>query len=240
MNRLRWLWLAPIAFLVLRVLGGQLVEQAVDQRDPPGRFASTLLVDAELFSVGMYLAGVGGLAFLWFAWSLRQRLRAEGSAGPAEAMAFGGALIWGTLYIAATALAATAPVLADYYDDPEAARLVTNLELASAPLSLTLFGAFVFGNGLALRRASLVPRWMASTGAVIGAALIVGAALETIVEPTVSRSEEQVDNVVTFITGLASSGLIPLWAIGVGVALFRRDGGIASDTGSTARNQQSA
>lgn len=26
MNRLRWLWLTPVAFFVLRVLGGQLIE----------------------------------------------------------------------------------------------------------------------------------------------------------------------------------------------------------------------
>ena len=64
MNRLRWLWLTPVAYLVLRVLGGQLVEQAVDQRDAPGRFASTLLDKAEMFSVGTYLGGLSGLAFL--------------------------------------------------------------------------------------------------------------------------------------------------------------------------------
>jgi hypothetical protein len=228
MTRLRWLWLAPIAFVALRVLGSQFVEEAVDQRVPPRAFASTLLADAELFSVGMYLAGLAGLAFLWFAWALRERLRHEGAAGPAEAMAFGAAVLWGTLYVAATALAATAPVLADYYDDPEGARLVTNLDFATAPLALTLVGAFALGNGLALRRASLVPQWLASTGAVVGVLLVVTAALQTIVEPTVSRSEEEVDNVVSFLTGFASFALVPFWTIAVGVALFRRDGRTAA------------
>ena len=231
LTAVRWLWFAPVAFFVLRVLGNQFVEQAVDQRDPPRRFASTLLAEAELFSVGMYLSGLAALAFLWFAWSLRERLRNEGAIGPAQALAFGGALLWGAMYVAAAALAASAPVLADYYDDPEGARLVTNLEFVSAPLALTLLGVFAFGNGLALLRASLVPRWLASAGAVLGAALILGAALQTIVEPTVSRSEEAVDNVVTFITGFALSGLIPLWAIAVGVALFRRDGAARGEMG---------
>ena len=224
MNRLRWLWLTPVAFFVLRVLGGQLVEEAVDQRDAPETFASKLLANAEVFSVGMYLVGLSGLAFLWFAWALREKLRQEDTAGLAGAVAFGSALVWGTLTVAAAVLAATAPVLADYYNDPEGARLVTNLEFAAAPLALTMFGAFAVGNGLALRRASLVPPWLAWTGAVLGCLLIVTAALQPIVEPTVSRSEEEVTNIVSFLTGFASFGLVPLWAVAVGVALFRRDG----------------
>lgn len=224
MNRLRWLWLTPVAFFVLRVLGSQLVEEAVDQRDAPQAFASELLANAEVFSVGMYLAGLSGLAFLWFAWALREKLRQEDTAGVAEAVAFGSALVWGALTVTAAVLAATAPVLADYYNDPEGARLVTNLEFAAAPLALTLFGAFAVGNGLALRRASLVPRWLAWTGAVLGCLLIVAAALQPIAEPTVSRSEEEVDNIVSFLTGFTSFALVPLWTIAVGVALFRRDG----------------
>lgn len=160
MNRLRWLWFAPVAFFALRVMGGQLVEEAIDQRDAPETFASTLLDNAEVFSIGAYLAGLSGLAFLWFAWALREKLRQQDTPGVAEAVAFGSAMVWGTLTVAAALLAATAPVLADYFNDPEGARLVTNVEFAVAPLSLTLFGAFALGNGLALRRASLVPPWV--------------------------------------------------------------------------------
>ena len=231
MIRLRWLWLTPVAFFVLRVLGGQLVEEAVDQRDAPETFASTLLANAEVFSVGMYLVGLSGLAFLWFAWALREKLRQEDTAGMAGAVAFGSAMVWGTLTVAAAVLAATAPVLADYYNDPEGARLVTNLEFAAAPLALTMFGAFAVGNGLALRRASLVPPWLAWTGAVLGCLLIVTAALQPIVEPTVSRSEEVVHNIVSFLTGFVSLGLVPLWTIAVGVALFRRDGRTPGNAG---------
>jgi hypothetical protein len=229
MNRLRWLWLTPVAFFVLRVLGSQLVEDAVDQRDPPQMFASTLLANGEVFSVGMYLAGRSGLAFLLFAWALREKLRHEDTAGLAEAVAFGSGLLWGTLTVAAAVLAATAPVLADYYNDPEGARVVTNFEFAAAPLALTLFGAFALGNGLALRRASLVPPWLAWTGVALGCLLVVTAALQPIVEPTVSRAEEDVQNIVSFLTGFTSFGLIPLWTITVGVALFRRDGRTPGD-----------
>ncbi len=146
----------------------------------------------------------------------------------AEAVAFGSAEVWGTLTVAAAVLAATAPVLADYYNDPEGARLVTNLEFAAAPLALTLFGGFAVGNGLALRRASLVPPWLAWTGAVLGCLLIVAAALQPIAEPTVSRSDEEVD-IVSFLTGFNSFALVPLWTIAVGVALFRRDGRTPGD-----------
>ncbi len=224
MNRLRWLWLTPVAFFVLRIIGNQLVEGAVDQRHAPKKFSSELLANAESFSVGMYLAGLSGLVFLWFAWALWQRLRQQESTGPAEAVAFGTAVLWSALFVAAAALAATAPVLADYYDDAEGARLVANLEWAGAPLALTLFGAFALGNGLALRRTSLVALWLAWAGAALGALLVVTAALQPIAEPTVSRSEEEVNSIVSFLTGFTSFALIPLWTIAVGVALFLRDG----------------
>lgn len=224
MNRLRWLWLAPVAFFVLRILANQLIESAVDQRDAPQTFASELLANAEVFSVGTYLAGLSGLAFLWFAWALWQRLRQHRSIGPAEAVAFGSAVLWSTLFVATAVLAATAPVLAEYYDDADGARLVANLEFAGAPLTLTLFGAFALGNGLALRRAALVPPWLAWAGVAVGGLLVVTAALQPIAEPTLSRSEEEVNSIVSFLTGFTSFGLVPLWTIAVGVALFRRDG----------------
>ena len=129
----------------------------------------------------------------------------------------------------AAVLAASAPVLADYYNYREGARLVTNLEFAAAPLALTLFGAFAVGNGLALRRASLVPRWLAWTGAVLGCLLIVTATLQPIADPTVSRSEEGGHNIVSFLSGFTSFALVPLWTIAVGVALFRRDGRTPDD-----------
>lgn len=229
MNRLRWLWLTPIAFFVLRIIGNQLVESAVDQRDAPQTFASELLANPEAFSVGMYLVGLSGLAFMWFAWALWEKLRQHGSTGPPEAVAFGSAVLWSTMIVAAAALAATAPVLADYYDDAEGARLVANLEWAGAPLALTLFGSFALGNGLALRRASLIPPWLAWAGAALGGLLVVTAALQPIAEPTVSRSEEEVNSIVSFLTGFTSFALIPLWTIAVGLALFRRDGRTPGD-----------
>ena len=109
--------------------------------------------------------------------------------------------------------------------------MVANLELAGAPLALMLFGAFALGNGLALRRASLVPRWLAWAGAALGGLLVVTAALQPIAEPTFSRSEEEVKSTVSFLTGFTSFGLIPLWTIALGLALFRRDGRTAGEAG---------
>lgn len=231
MSRLRWLWLTPVAFFVLRILGGQLVEGAVDPRDAPETFSSKLLAEAEAYSLGTYLTGLSTLAFLWFAWALRVRLRQEkDNGGLADAAAFGAALVWGSLTVAASVVAATAPVLADYFNDAEGARLVANLEFGAAPLALTLFGAFAAGNGVALRRASLVPAWLAWAGVIIGCLLIVTSALQPIAEPTASRSEEEVDNIVTFLTGFTSFALAPLWSIAVAIVLFRRDGGTPRDT----------
>lgn len=223
MHRLRWLWFMPVAFFVLRIVGGQLVEDAIDQRDAPQEFASSLLANAETFSVGIYLAGLSGLAFLWFAWALRKTLQQAGATASAG-VGFAGGFGWGALYVAASALAATAPLLADYLNDPEAARLVVNLDFATSPLALTLLGAFALGNGLALKRTAIIASWLAWAGVLLGAVLVIAAALQPIAEPTVSRSEEEVNNIVSFITGFSAMGLIPLWTIATGVALFRREG----------------
>lgn len=223
MRRLRWLWFMPVAFFVLRIVGGQLIEEAIDQRDAPQEFASTLLANAETFSIGIYLVGLSGLAFLWFAWALRKRLQQDGASGSAS-LGFAGGVGWGALYVAAAALAATAPMLADYLQDPESARLVVNLDISTSPLALTLLGVFALGNGLALRRTAIIAPWLAWAGVVLGAVLVIAAALQPIAEPTVSRAEEEVQNIVSFITGFSALGLIPLWTIATGVALFRREG----------------
>ena len=223
MRRLRWLWFLPVAFFVLRIVGGQLIEEAIDQRDAPQEFASSLLANAETFSIGIYLVGLSGLAFLWFAWALRKRLQQEGSHG-ATSVGFAGGLGWGALYVAAAVLAATAPMLADFLQDPQSARLVVNLDISTSPLALTLLGVFALGNGLALRQTAIIAPWLAWAGVLLGAVLVVTAALQPIAEPTVSRSEEEVQNIVSFITGFSAMGLIPLWTIATGFALFRREG----------------
>ena len=223
MRQHRWLWFTPVAAFVLRIVGGQLVEGAVDHADAPQVFAASLLANAETFSIGIYLVGLSGIAFLWFAWALWTRLQQAGASGSAKA-ALAAGVMWGGLFLVAAVLAGTAPVLADYLHDPEGARLVVNLDLATAPLALTLLGAFALGKGLALRRTPLIPAWLAWAGVLLGGLLVLTAALQPIAEPTVSRSEEEVRNVVSFITGLTFAGLIPLWTIATGVALFRWEG----------------
>ena len=223
MRQHRWVWFTPVAFAALRIIGNQFVEGAVGQRDAPQAFLASLLADAESFSIGMYLIGLSGLAFLMFTWALREVLRQGAAPGWAKA-GFAGGVAWGAVHVVAALLGATAPVLADYFDDAEGARLVTNLELATAPLALTLLGVFALSNGLALRRTAAVPPWLAWAGVLLGGLLIVTSALQTVAEPTASRSEEEVNNVVTFITGFVFAGLIPLWTIATGIMLFRGEG----------------
>ena len=231
MRQHRWVWFTPVTFAGLRIIGNQFVEGAVDQRDAPQAFLASLLADAESFSIGMYLIGLSGIAFLLFAWALREALRQAEASGWAEA-GFAGGVAWGAVHVVAALLGATAPVLADYFDDAEGARLVTNLELSTAPLALTLFGVFALGNGLALRRTAVIPRWLAWGGVLLGGLLVVTAALQPIADPTASRSEEEVNHVVTFITGIAFAGLIPLRTITTGIVLFRGEGRRTAVAGS--------
>ena len=139
---------APTAFLLLRIVGAQLEEQAVDRKEPPPDFAADLLARPELFSAGVYLTGLGGLALLWFVWQLRQRNReAQGNGGQAVEVAWAAGSLWALLVVLASLLGATAPVIAKHHQDAEGARLFATVEFPVAPLGLTLFGAFAVGNG---------------------------------------------------------------------------------------------
>ena len=53
---------ALTAFFVLRIVGTQLEEVAVDRRDPPPEYAADLLDRPEAFSAGVYLTGLAALA----------------------------------------------------------------------------------------------------------------------------------------------------------------------------------
>ena len=162
---------------------------------------------------------------------MREALRQGEASGWGEA-GFAGGVAWGAVQVVAALLGATAPVLADYLDDAEGARLLTNLELATTPVALTLFGVFALANGLALRRTTVIPRWLAWAGVLLGGVLFVTAALQPIADPTASRSEEEVHHVVTFITGIAFAGLIPFWTMATGIVLFRGEGRRTAVTGS--------
>ncbi len=214
---------APSAFFLLRIVGSQLEEQAGDRRDPPPEYAADLLDRPELLSAGMYLTGLGGLALLWFVWQLRQRHRqAQGSGGQAVEVAWAAGSLWALLVVLGSLLGATAPVIAKHYQDAEGARLFATVEFPVAPLGLTLFGAFALGNGLASLRTAALPRWLAWAGVALGIVLVVFSALQPLAEPTVSRSEQDADSVVSVVTGLLSFGLVPLWAIAAGIGLLRR------------------
>ncbi len=202
--------MAPTAFFVLRIAGSQLEEQAVDRKDPPPDFAADLLDHPELFSAGVYLTGLGGLALLWFVSQLRQRNRqAQGNGGPAVEVAWAAGSLWALLVVIGSLLGATAPVIGKHYQDAEGARLFATVEFPVAPLGLTLFGAFALGNGLVSLRTAALPRWLAWAGIALGIVLVVFSALQPLAEPTVSRSEQDPDSVVSVVTGLLSFALVP-------------------------------
>ena len=112
--------------------------------------------------------------------------------------------------------------LAEHYQDAAGARLLGSLEFPVVPLGLTLLGAFALGNGLASLHTAVLPRWVAGAGLALGVLLVVSSAVQPLAEPTVSRSEEAPENVVSVVTGLLLFGLVPLWAVAAGVGLLRR------------------
>jgi hypothetical protein len=217
---------APIAFFVLRILGNQLEEKAVDRQAPASQFAADVLDRAELFSVGAFLSGLAGLVLFWYMWVLRARMRVgeADTKRPAE-IAWAAGAIWALLVVFASLLAATAPVLADFYRNAEGARLFATLEFPAAPLGLMLFGLFALGNGVAALRGRILPPWLAWIGIVVGLGLFILSLVQPFAEPTASRSDENPDSVVTVITGLLSFALVPLWLVATGIWLSVQGGG---------------
>lgn len=217
---------APIAFFVLRILGIQLEEEAVDGQAPAAQFAADVLDRPEFFSIGTFLTGLAGLVLLWFMWEFRARLRVgEADTKRLAEIAWAAGAIWALLVVFASLLAATAPVLAEFYGDAEGARLFATLEFPVAPLSLMLFGLFAFGNGVAALRGQILPPWLAWIGVVLGLGLFILSLVQPFAEPTASRSDENPDSVVTVITGLLSFALVPLWLVATGITLSVQGGG---------------
>lgn len=216
---------APIAFFVLRILGNQLEEEAVDRRATAAQFAADVLERPELFSVGTFLNGLAGLVLLWFMWELRARMRVgEPDTKRVAEIAWAAGAIWALSVVFASLLAASAPVLADFYRDTEGARLFATLEFPLAPLGLLLFGVFALGNGVAALRGQILPPWLAWIGVVLGFGLFILSLVQPFAEPAASRGDENPDSVVTVITGLLSFALVPLWLVATGITLSVQGG----------------
>ena len=220
---------AGIVSVLLHFASGRLQEVAVTQTADPGpAFATSLLARPALFAFAMYLMGLGGLSFLWFCWTLRRLFRrVEPEPGRLADLSLVSGTGWAGLLILASVLGANAPVLAAYYQQPEAARFVVALELPRVPLGLLLQGLWAGATGLAGLRLRLFPRWLAWAGAALGALLVLAATIQPLADPTASRATPEVGPVTAF-SGFLSFALFFLWVLAASVMLVRQRPGAPS------------
>jgi hypothetical protein len=124
---------------------------------------------------GTVLTGAAGLAFLAFVTSLRALLISAGSDDWWTQLAYGSGLvcaglIFVTLGVGGSAIAATYQFSDDFELDPQTARLFLFVgETWLAAAIVVAFVPLIFGTSLTARRAGLLPSWLTWFGFVIAA-----------------------------------------------------------------------
>jgi hypothetical protein len=202
----RWGAIAGIAFVVLYVVrfvwfldtpeGDAPVREWTEYFEDSGHRTASIL--------GGYTQLLAGLAFLYFLWALRNRLRrAEGSSEGLSTLAWGSGLVFVAMVFASAAAMMTVAASVEFSDGPvpngEFARQMENLGFGL----LLLFGLFSVGVCIAAasgsaRRTGALPRWLVITGFVVA---VIVAVLGVIFIPQI---------------------LLLLWVLAVSVVMLRR------------------
>jgi hypothetical protein len=146
-----------IALVVVGVRLGGAASTASDPTDPGEAIASRFAERRDETRLGVAVALVGVLLFLWFLGDLRERLRAAGWLGPV-ALAGGVLALAGlSLYLAILVAESSNTILVN----PEAARTLLVFEWESAVVAAPGFAALVAAASLGAMRLRLLPRWLA-------------------------------------------------------------------------------
>lgn len=107
MDEARWERLAPlsgIAFVVLFIVGAVVINN-YDYLPPAGEIQAFYTDGSTRIGIGAYIGMIAAFFLLWFAGSLRSRLRIrEGSTGRLSAVAFGGGVAAGAGIVVAYAI----------------------------------------------------------------------------------------------------------------------------------------
>src|SRR5262245_37466822 len=97
---------------------------AADPASTGTEYVRALLAERMSWEWATALRIMGGLMIIWYAGSLSGRLRlAEGEPGRLASIAFGIAVLWGSIWILSAMFNSAAILLATQYNDPEGARL---------------------------------------------------------------------------------------------------------------------
>ena len=200
----KWGLLGGVVFVVLTVVGALIAGTPPKLSDSPAKIVNFFKDNQDALRIGSYLAGLGGVFFLWFLGSLFGRLRrAEGGSGRLSGVALtGGVIALAVVFVASgiNGYGALHPTAADGFF-----RLSTLL-FGYAAFALAVFTA---GVSVVLWSQKVLPKWMGYAGEGIAVLWLVGAA-------SVS-TENNTIGVIGFIAFLAWA----VWVLLLSVLLYR-------------------
>jgi len=172
----RWERLAPLtgaASIVLYFVGFGLIGEVSGSATPSADEVVELLEDSpDLRVVGAYVSLLSVALLLWFAATLRSRLRhSEGDAGGLAALAFGGAVVAAAALAVGFSSIAQGAMRASSSRgvDPEAATIYYDLYRAmlsgAVPIGMAVF---IGATGTAALRTATLPRRLAWASIIVG------------------------------------------------------------------------
>lgn len=171
--------LSGIAFVVLTAVG-IVISWADSPEDFPGKTPDIVEYFTEQSGsivAGAWIGLVGAFFLLWFAGSLRSRLRlAEGADGRLSSIAFGGAVAAATILMVMNAAYAIAALRVEEHDEisPDTATALYDLAngLVGAALPVAL-AVLVGATGVLALRTGALPRWLGILSLVIMVGLLI-------------------------------------------------------------------
>jgi hypothetical protein len=213
----RWHRFAPLSGVVatLLVIAGIVVMEGVADRPEESAPASLVLSyfrDQDAVMAGSALFMIGILFFLWFAGELRYDLqRAEGGAGHVSTLAWGGALVTGTLLL----LEHAGSFLGAVYHQQLTAQTARTLFLFGDLFLYPAAAAAAFmiaATAVCALRTRALPAWLAWVSLPVAVWLLI---------PPFG-SPAGTDWAAPAWSGLAALGAIPIWTVAVAIALTLR------------------
>src|SRR6266508_2833149 len=180
MEEARWDRIAAVSgllFVALLMLTVFMVPRPPDPGTPADAFRTFFADNDNAIRISVFVAGLAGIAFLWFLGSLRAYLRrAEPQGGRLSAVAFGAGIAALAAVAPSYGLQATAASTATGGGGAGLVLLLYDLGFALQTLAAFAGAALVGAASISAFRSGALPRWLAGVGALLAVAETVSGA----------------------------------------------------------------
>ena len=168
--------LTGVVYVVLLLVGFIVMGRGPDWLGPADEIVDHYTDDSTRVWVGGYFGMLAVFFFLWFVGSLRSFLRpAEGGTGRLSAVAFGGGVAAGALYLASFTMSLTAAARADEPGGIGEQAATTLFDLGSVLFSVAVpiaLAVVLAATAVVGFRTAVLPTWLAWVTAVIAVGLL--------------------------------------------------------------------